>query len=262
MADAGPYLSADELAELTAFADGSLPAERRAEVEARVAASPELGEIVERQRHALRAMRPMVEEPVPASLRAEVERLRPRPATSQAARRRLLPGLALSGAAAVALAAVTLVLALGGGSAEPTVAEAAQLATKPAVGPAPAPTPGRSRALEASVEGVDFPDLRPAYGWVPTGVRGGSVDGRHALVVFYAKHSRRLAYLVVGGSPLGGTSGYGSSTYRGVRFRTFSVDGRPAVTWLRDGHTCVLIGQTTRAELLALAGHPSTRAPY
>jgi anti-sigma factor RsiW len=38
------------MAELSALADGTLPADRRAEVEARVAASPELQELVERQR--------------------------------------------------------------------------------------------------------------------------------------------------------------------------------------------------------------------
>ena len=48
-------LDDQEVAELCAFADGTLPAARRDEVEARVAASPELTAMVERQRHALAA---------------------------------------------------------------------------------------------------------------------------------------------------------------------------------------------------------------
>ena len=39
MGDIGPELSSKEMAELSALADGTLPAERRAAVEARVAAS-------------------------------------------------------------------------------------------------------------------------------------------------------------------------------------------------------------------------------
>jgi anti-sigma factor RsiW len=50
-------LSDDELADLARLADGTLPADRRAEVEARVAASPQLSSIVERQAVALDAVR-------------------------------------------------------------------------------------------------------------------------------------------------------------------------------------------------------------
>jgi hypothetical protein len=39
----------------------------------------------------------------------------------------------------------------------------------------------------------------------------------------------------------------------GVPFRTLRVDGRLAVTWRRNGHTCVLIGGAPGAELLDLA---------
>jgi hypothetical protein len=47
MSDTVSQLSERELAEFAALADGTLPAERRAEVEARVAASPELQELLE-----------------------------------------------------------------------------------------------------------------------------------------------------------------------------------------------------------------------
>ena len=44
-----------DLADVTALADGSLPEGRRAEVERRVAGSPELSATLERQRQALGA---------------------------------------------------------------------------------------------------------------------------------------------------------------------------------------------------------------
>ena len=53
MSDVISTLSEREVAELCAFADGTLPPERVKEVEARVAASPELLELVERQRQAV-----------------------------------------------------------------------------------------------------------------------------------------------------------------------------------------------------------------
>ena len=66
-------LSEREVAELVALADGTLPADRRAEVEARVASSPELQELLERQRQALAAVQVISTDEVPASLCAAVE---------------------------------------------------------------------------------------------------------------------------------------------------------------------------------------------
>ena len=69
-------LSDDQLADLARLADGTLPAERRAEVEARVAASPQLSSIVERQGMALEALRGTTDIGAPARLRAQIERRR------------------------------------------------------------------------------------------------------------------------------------------------------------------------------------------
>jgi len=66
MSDTVSSLNEREIAELTALADGSLPAERRAEVEARIAASPELLELVERQRQAVAATNALSGEAPPA----------------------------------------------------------------------------------------------------------------------------------------------------------------------------------------------------
>lgn len=68
MSDLLSSLSERELAELSAFADGTLPPERRAEVQARVAASPELLELVERQRRTVAATQALSTEEPPESL--------------------------------------------------------------------------------------------------------------------------------------------------------------------------------------------------
>jgi Anti-sigma-K factor rskA, C-terminal len=89
-----------ELAELAALADGSLAPERRAALEARVAASPELADrLAEQQRAVTLATSAAAEVEAPAALRTRVdarrrERRRPRPSR-----------LVAIGAAAAAVAA-------------------------------------------------------------------------------------------------------------------------------------------------------------
>ena len=250
MNDPESHLTDKEMAELCALADGTLPAERRPAVEAWVAASSDLQDVLDRQRRSLAATRATASEPVPASLRTAVEaqvgeRRRVRS-------RRLVPRLAFGGAAAAA-AAVALVIVLSGGAAEPTVAEAADFAAQPPSGPAPARLEGSRTELAADVEGVEFPDFRRAYGWRPAGVREGTVDGRDATVVYYRKGERRIAYVIVSGSGLPRPSDATEHVRRGVRYLTFQKDGEPALTWERVGHTCVLIGTAPEGELLALA---------
>src|SRR5258706_3990464 len=99
-------LSDDELADLARLADGTLPADRRAEVEARVAASPQLSRIVERQAAAVETLRRATDTGAPARLRAEIDR---RSGTGRAARRGRTT-VAIRGAIAVTVAAA---LALG-----------------------------------------------------------------------------------------------------------------------------------------------------
>lgn len=245
-------LSADELAELSALADGTLPFERRAAVEARVSASPELQELVERQRQALAATQTLSSQPAPASLRAAVDaRLRSRPAGPDRARR-LVPGLALGGAAALA-AVIALVVALSGGPGGPSVADAARLAVRPPTGPAPARLQSSSTELAARVDGVVFPDLRRSYGWKPVGIRRGRIDGRSVTVVYYAWSGRRIAYAIVSGSGLPQPSGGHVTLRRGVEYRSLAIGDLHAVTWRRLGHTCVLVGAVRPAALLTLA---------
>src|SRR3954462_7936791 len=90
-------LSDDELADVARLADGTLTGDGRAEVEARVAASPQLVRILEQQVVALDALRGTAGAGAPARLRAQVDRRRA-PADSGARRRpRLLGGAAIAG---------------------------------------------------------------------------------------------------------------------------------------------------------------------
>jgi anti-sigma factor RsiW len=252
MSDLTSSLTDEEMAELSALADGTLPVERRAAVEARVAASPELRALVARQRRALAASRAAASEQPPASLRASVEALvRPRRAP-RGRRRRLVPRLAMGSAVGVA-AVIALVVALSGGPSGPSVADAARLATLPPTGPAPARLDSSQAMLSARVDGVVFPDLRRRYGWKPVGVRHGRVDGQRATVVYYAKGGKRIAYAIVSGPGLPKPSEGRATVRGGVEYRALRLEGRPAVTWRRLGHTCVLIGPAPRGELVALA---------
>jgi anti-sigma factor RsiW len=234
-----------ELVELAALADGTLPAERRAAVEARVAASPELQALLEEQRRALEATRALEDEPVPASLRAAVAAERRR--HERRPRPRLLP-VALAGALAATVAVVAAVL-LSGGPAGPTVAEAARFAAEAPA--ASAPADGTGRAVE--VDGVVFPDLRRSDGWRAVGVTRGKVDGRDATTVLYARNGSRIAYAVVAGPALPQPSGGAVATRGGVEYQMVRLDGRLVVTWRRGGHTCVLVGGAPQSELLAVA---------
>lgn len=252
MSDRAQQVTAREMEELLALADGTLPPERRAAVEARVAASPELRRLLARQRRAVEAVRIAANESPPESLRdaiaAQVEGPEARPSRA----RLIAPRLALGGAVAAA-AAVVLAVALSGGPAGPSVADAARLAARPAPGPPPGPLHESRTKLAVSVDGVTFPNLRQAYGWRAVGERHDRIDSRNATVVTYAKGNRRLGYVIVAGPGLPRPSDAPARTLGGVEYQTLRVDGRPAVTWRRVGHTCVLTGSASRAELLRLA---------
>src|SRR6059036_3288024 len=101
-----------EIAELAALADGSLAPERRAALEARVAASSELADRLAEQRRALALARSAAGEvEAPAALRARIEPLRgPR---RRATGRRLV---ALGSAAAVVLTVVVALAVLRTGT--------------------------------------------------------------------------------------------------------------------------------------------------
>jgi anti-sigma-K factor RskA len=97
----------DEIAQLAALADGSLPPERRDAFEARVAASPELSaRLAEQQRALMLARSASANVDAPAALRARIETQR-RARRAPVSRRPLLVGAA---ATAVVLVAIGLVV--------------------------------------------------------------------------------------------------------------------------------------------------------
>jgi len=249
MSDAASNLSEQDFAELCALADGSLAADRRAAVEARVAASPELQRLLERQQRAVHATRALAAEPVPASLRDAVEATRTPKARRPAPR--FVPRLALAGGLALVLVAVLAVF-LNGGPGAPTVAEAARLAERPPSGAAP--SAASQTQLNVAIDGAVFPNLQ-ALGWRAVGTRRDEIGGRDALVVYYAKGSNRIGYAIVGGSALTRPDGAAPTTRGGVLYQALQIGGKPVVTWRRAGHTCVLIGAAARDELLTLAAY-------
>ncbi|HEU5477943.1 MAG TPA: hypothetical protein VFU64_09000 [Gaiellaceae bacterium] len=251
-------LSSEEMAELCALADGTLSAERRAEVEARVAASPELQNIVERQRRAVLATQALAaEEQVPASLQAAIEARVRAHAARRGTFRRPVPRLVVATAGAVAAAIVAAVV-LTGSPGAPSVADAARLGTQPPTAPAPPPTGRAGTRLTLAVDGVHFPNLKVFAGWSTAGARHGHIGDRDATVVVYRKDGRRLGYVIVAGGGLARPSGGQTAVVHRVPYQTLHLSGRLAVTWRRGGHTCVLLGQATRGELLRLASWPLT----
>jgi len=231
--------------DLAALADGSLPPDRLAAVEAMAASSPELAARLDEQRRAagiVRSAAAAVE--APAGLRARVEAQR-RPVASR--RRSYLWAGGVVAAAAVAL---VVVLALpenvpGG----PSVAEAAVVATRPAAGPAPAAA-GKA-LLDRSVDGVAFPAWAEKFGWDATGVRTDTVGGRRMTTVFYDKGGRRIAYTIVEGDGLEAPADAPTVRRGATDLRLFTVGGRTAVTWERLGHTCILSGAGVDTPTLA-----------
>ena len=253
--------SETDLRDLAALADGSLPESRRAEVEARVQSSAAFRDELERQRRALAAVRSAAAETrAPAQLRERVEELKrgKTPARTRAGRAgserpwwARWPAVATAGV--VAVAAVIAFIVLPGG--DPAVNEAAELASRPASAPAPATQEGQPTLLATSFEGLAYPDWEREFGWRAIGERSDELDGRATHTVFYEnREGRRIGYTIVSGDALDAPSDGEETVVDGVELTTFAADGASGVTWLRDGHSCVLAGEgVERSTLLELA---------
>jgi hypothetical protein len=223
--------------DLTALADGSLPASRRPRVERAVAGSPELQADLAAQRRALAALADAAEERAPSALRARLELARdPRPSRIRPSR-----GWTAVPAAAAAAAAV-VVLTVGGGPGAPTVASAATLAFRAPVQPAGSVAPGTETLTWPVAAGLTFPDWVREYGFDAVGARTDRLDGRVATTVYYKRGANRIAYTIVSGRALAAGTAARSTTWHGTHLLSFNARGRAVVTWLRGGHTCVLSG--------------------
>jgi hypothetical protein len=157
---------------------------------------------------------------------------------------------------------VVIVLAItfgsggGSGSGTPalTVGQTVAPTLRAATLPAPRESLTRHAQLDAAVDGVPFPYWGERFGWHSTGARADRIDGHPVTTVFYADSGgQRVGYAIFSGTPMPKTGGV--LTWRGgVSYRLFGENGAAVVTWLRNGHLCVVSGRgVSSATLLRLA---------
>lgn len=248
--DAGrPAPSRHYFKELAMLADGSLPAARRDEAEARIAATPGGNALLANERRAVDALRTLALVQAPASLRDRIEADRARAGGAPRGRRpgtRTVAGpwtLRMGGTLVGAVAALALVLAFvlpGGTPGSPSVSQAASLALRGATSLAPPTETDNPAKLSRNVDEVYFPNWR-GIGWTATGERVDWVEGRMARTVYYdARAGWRVAYTIVGGPALTQPRGAAVTSRRGEQYRSIVIGGRRVVTWRRLGHTCIL----------------------
>jgi hypothetical protein len=212
-----------------------------------VAGSPALLAAVAEQQRAIAAVRG-AHVPAPDELRERVRELR---AENEPRRRRAR--LAITGALAAggALAAAVLALALPGDIAPgPTVVDAADLSRLPATEPPPARSQTRPQLLAASVGPVAYPYWGGRFRWRATGMRTDRLGDREVTTVFYESGARRLGYSIVAGPRLAPPVATTDRIVDGMRLRSFLANGRPVVTFLRGGLTCVVSGRYVDVETL------------
>ncbi len=239
----------EEHAELAALADGTLPPERAAALEARIAESPELAAALAQQRQAVSILRQAVAQTeAPLALRERLEKDRQRLAAPR--RRRRIFALATAGSLA-AVAVLAVMVGLSGGPGAPSVAEAAQLGAKPPTATVSAASP---QLLDVEQSGVAFPNWEAKFGWKAVGKRVDDLGDRTATTVYYRKGANRIAYTIVSGRSLDDPDNFAQFTLNGVELKVFSTGNPKDVTWLRQGHSCVMTGKgVTTAKMLELA---------
>ena len=192
----------------------------------------------ERMRALLRA----VEAPAPAALHQRIAELAaPRPVRR---RRRYRPALALAGGFALG---IVLVFAFGGASEPPSAVRISTVALERPTGPAP-------RTLIAAGTTIVFPHWS-SRGWPSRGVRRDRVGGRSVTTEFYSSYpDGTVGYAIVAGTPLPWGASGRIVTRGGRRYLLARYGGAQIVTWVQDGHTCVLASRSAPAAmLLALA---------
>jgi hypothetical protein len=167
------------------------------------------------------------------------------------------PRLRLGAAGGLVLAAaivLALVIGSGGGDGKLSLRSAAALALGRATSAAPAESPSRRTQLAAAVEGVAFPYWGERFGWRSTGSRSDRLGGREVRTVFYGDQAgQRIGYSIVAGAPAPQIAG-GTIRWRGGSpYRLTTIGGDRVVTWVRDGHLCIVAGRVSGATLVMLA---------
>jgi hypothetical protein len=198
-----------------------------------------------------------IDEPAPERLRRHVAELTARTPSP----RRGVGGLlaaspvpfrlgAAAATLAVALAAVVIALS-GGSSSGPTLKDEMAMTLRTATLPAPAESRNASDQLNVSVDGIAFPYWGERFGWKTSGARRDVVDGRTIQTVFYtAPGGGRIGYAIVSGTPASVAEG-GTVRWRGkTPYRLLEEGGVSVVTWVRNGHRCVVAGRGVSADTL------------
>jgi hypothetical protein len=228
----------------------------------------------EQQKQVAELLRSFDAEPAPARLhrrvealvaehgkgpaRADAERREPRPAGRTSSRRPFaVPRFA--GAGAVAAVAVVVVVALavvlGGNGHSQTVSFSQAAAPTLRAATLPAPPESQAHHAQLAVDGVRFPYWSERFGWHSTGMRNDRIDGRSITTVFYSdSHGRRIGYAILAGTTVPRVAGGVIAWHSGVSYRLLTENGAAVVTWLRDGHLCIVSGHgVSSATLLQLA---------
>jgi hypothetical protein len=182
----------------------------------------------------------------PPTLHASLRALR-----APAAPRRRPGRLALAGAVAVTTLVAVLAIALTAGSpSSPTVAEAAAVATRAATAPSPTRDAAHPTLTRASFDGVRYPDWEERFGWRVAGQRTDSIGGRATRTVFYRHTHHRVGYTVISGEPLKRPAGAQRLVVNGLEMYRYRDGRNTVVTFVRNGHTCVLAGYVHFASTL------------
>jgi hypothetical protein len=157
--------------------------------------------------------------------------------------------------AAAAIAGAVVAGLTGSGSRGLTVRQASALTLGQPTGTAPPQSKIDRDTLAVAVNGVAFPYWADRFGWRAVGARTDRVAGREVTTVFYSNHrGQTIGYAIASGAKPPRISEGTVFRRGGVHYWLLNVNGAPAVTWLRQGHLCVVSGRgLSGATLLRLA---------
>jgi hypothetical protein len=202
-----------------------------------------------------------IDEPAPAHLHERIQAMVADRTGSSTSVRRFGLGLSAgwrlgwAGTAIAAIVAAVVLAFTGGAGTGPSLSEATALTLRAPSMSAPAENASDRGHLDVAVDGISFPNWTGHGGWRASGQRVDNLYGRTIRTVFYTNpEGLQLGYAIVAGRPAPGI-GAGAAHWRdGTRYRLTSQHGAPVVTWLRNGHLCIVSGRGVAPKiLLALA---------
>jgi hypothetical protein len=106
------------------------------------------------------------------------------------------------------------------------------------------------RETPAGFAGVSYPDWGKRFGWFAVGGRDDKLGNRRTTTAFYRHTHHRIGYTVISGKPIKPPANADVTTVNGVRLHRFKLGAQDVVTFVRNGHTCVLSGEVHHASTL------------